>query len=94
MIVLNCSEIVNLHDHQACIVFENILKIFCFQVASNKVSTKVKAISFAENGSYFVTAGNRWVDKIFLQHSQTQIYFCSLQACQVLVLGIFTKCQV
>ena len=31
------------------------------QVASNKVSTKVKAISFAENGSYFVTAGNRRV---------------------------------
>ena len=30
-----------------------------FKVASNKVSTKVKAISFAENGSYFVTAGNR-----------------------------------
>ena len=29
------------------------------KVASNKVSTKVKAISFAENGSYFVTAGNR-----------------------------------
>ena len=35
-----------------------------YQVASNKVSTKVKAISFAENGSYFVTAGNRQV-KIF-----------------------------
>ena len=29
------------------------------KVASNKVSTKVKAISFAENGNYFVTAGNR-----------------------------------
>ena len=33
----------------------------CWIRASNKVSTKVKAISFAENGSYFVTAGNRWV---------------------------------
>ncbi len=30
------------------------------KVASNKVSTKVKAISFAENGNYFVTAGNRY----------------------------------
>ena len=29
------------------------------KVASNKVSSKVKAVSFAENGSYFVTAGNR-----------------------------------
>ena len=31
------------------------------KVASNKVSAKVKAISFAENGNYFVTAGNRHV---------------------------------
>ena len=31
------------------------------KVASNKISTKVKAISFAENGNYFVTAGNRHV---------------------------------
>ena len=30
------------------------------KVASNKISCKVKAVSFAENGSYFVTAGNRW----------------------------------
>ena len=37
-----------------------IYKWRLFKVASNKVSTKVKAISFAENGSYFVTAGNRW----------------------------------
>ena len=29
------------------------------KVASNKISCKVKAVSFAENGSYFVTAGNR-----------------------------------
>ena len=36
------------------------------QVASNKVSTKVKAISFAENGSYFVTAGNRQVTLCYL----------------------------
>ena len=30
------------------------------KVASNKVSSKVSAMSFAEDGSYFVTAGNRW----------------------------------
>ncbi|KAF4524053.1 hypothetical protein B566_EDAN013207 [Ephemera danica] len=29
------------------------------KVASNKISTKVKAVSFADNGSYFVTVGNR-----------------------------------
>ena len=28
------------------------------KVASNKISTKVKAISFAENGNYFVTGNN------------------------------------
>ncbi|KAF2353101.1 WD40 repeat [Trinorchestia longiramus] len=31
------------------------------KVASNKFSSKVKAVSFAENGSYFVTVGNRHV---------------------------------
>ena len=55
LIVLNSFEIVT---HRGGVS----LKYFLFQVASNKVSTKVKAISFAENGSYFVTAGNRWVD--------------------------------
>ena len=30
------------------------------KVASNKVSSQVRAVSFAENGSYFVTAGNRF----------------------------------
>ena len=39
----------------------SFLSSLILQVASNKVSTKVKAISFAENGSYFVTAGNRRV---------------------------------
>ena len=29
------------------------------KVASNKISSKVKAVSFAKDGSYFVTAGNR-----------------------------------
>ena len=42
------------------IVILRVKTIKCVaKVASNKVSTKVKAISFAENGSYFVTAGNR-----------------------------------
>lgn len=36
------------------------------KVASNKISTKVKALAFAENGSYFVTVGNRHVKFWFL----------------------------
>eukprot|EP00092_Neocalanus_flemingeri_P025169 GFUD01027295.1.p1 GENE.GFUD01027295.1~~GFUD01027295.1.p1 ORF type:complete len:1347 (-),score=391.76 GFUD01027295.1:88-4128(-) len=37
------------------------------KVASNKVSAKVEAVSFAENGSYFVTAGNRHVKFWYLE---------------------------
>ena len=57
----------------------------------------MKAISFAENGSYFVTAGNRWVDNtnIFAK----QIFFNAhhwiiFQTRQVLVPGIFSQRQV
>ena len=47
------------------------------KVASNKVSTKVKAISFAENGTYFVTVGNRHVKFWYLDYhrgSKVSIY--------------------
>ncbi|XP_060533650.1 mitogen-activated protein kinase-binding protein 1 isoform X2 [Cylas formicarius] len=42
------------------------------KVASNKVSTKVKSIAFAENGSYFVTVGNRHVKFWFLEQGKTK----------------------
>ncbi|XP_025834885.1 WD repeat-containing protein 62 isoform X3 [Agrilus planipennis] len=42
------------------------------KVASNKVSTKVKAIAFAENGSYFVTVGNRHVKFWFLEYGNSK----------------------
>ncbi len=32
-----------------------------FKVASNKVACKVKGIAFSQDGSYFVTVGNRHV---------------------------------
>ena len=41
------------------------------KVASNKVSSKVKAVSFAENGSYFVTVGNRHVKFWSLEYSRS-----------------------
>jgi WD40 repeat protein len=44
------------------------------KVASNKISTKVKAISFAENGNYFVTAGNRHVKFWYLEYSRSAKY--------------------
>lgn len=44
------------------------------KVASNKVSTKVKAISFAENGTYFVTVGNRHVKFWYLDYHRGSKY--------------------
>ena len=41
--------------------------LFWFQI-----STKVKAISFAENGNYFVTAGNRHVKFWYLEYSRSK----------------------
>ena len=35
---------------------------------------KVKAISFAENGNYFVTAGNRHVKFWYLEYSRSNKY--------------------
>ncbi|VEN46369.1 unnamed protein product [Callosobruchus maculatus] len=42
------------------------------KVASNKVSTKIKSIAFSENGSYFVTVGNRHVKFWFLEHGKAK----------------------
>lgn len=36
-------------------------------VAANKVSSKVTAVSFSEDSSYFVTAGNRHVRYWYLE---------------------------
>jgi len=40
-------------------------------VAANKVSSKVTAVSFSEDCSYFVTAGNRHVKFWYLDDSKT-----------------------
>lgn len=37
-------------------------------VAANKVSSKVTGVSFSEDSSYFVTAGNRHVKFWYLDH--------------------------
>lgn len=37
------------------------------KMASNKISSKVSAVSFAEDGSYFVTVGNRHVKYWYLE---------------------------
>ncbi|XP_042907111.1 mitogen-activated protein kinase-binding protein 1 isoform X2 [Parasteatoda tepidariorum] len=44
------------------------------KVASNKVSCKVKALSFASNGNYFVTVGNRHVKFWYLECSRSAKY--------------------
>ena len=43
------------------------------KVASNKISTKVKAISFAENGNYFVTGKNNIVSMCFQKKTHQNI---------------------
>ncbi|XP_058846526.1 LOW QUALITY PROTEIN: mitogen-activated protein kinase-binding protein 1 [Acipenser ruthenus] len=40
-------------------------------VASNKVSSKVTGVSFSEDSSYFVTAGNRHVKFWYLDHTKS-----------------------
>lgn len=40
-------------------------------VAANKVSSKVTAVSFSSDSSYFVTAGNRHVKFWYLDHTKT-----------------------
>ncbi|XP_018619681.1 mitogen-activated protein kinase-binding protein 1 isoform X2 [Scleropages formosus] len=40
-------------------------------VAANKVSSKVTAVSFSEDSSYFVTAGNRHVKFWYLEHNKS-----------------------
>lgn len=45
------------------------------KVASNKVSTKVKAVSFSENGRYFVTVGMRNVKFWYLEHTRSAKVF-------------------
>ncbi|XP_025073629.1 WD repeat-containing protein 62 isoform X4 [Pogonomyrmex barbatus] len=44
------------------------------KIASNKVSSKVKAVCFAENGNYFVTVGNRHVKFWYLEYSRNAKY--------------------
>lgn len=40
-------------------------------IAANKVSSKVAAVFFSEDSSYFVTAGNRHVKFWYLDHSKS-----------------------
>ncbi|XP_076314517.1 mitogen-activated protein kinase-binding protein 1-like isoform X4 [Tachypleus tridentatus] len=44
------------------------------KVASNKVSCKVKALSFSAGGNYFVTVGNRHVKFWYLEYSRSTKY--------------------
>lgn len=50
---------------------DNIVNVFDWKsnlkIASNKVSAKVVAVSFSEDGNYFVTVGNRHVKYWYLE---------------------------
>ena len=41
--------------------------------ASNKVSTKIKSVAFAGDGSYFITVGNRHVKFWYLENPSTDV---------------------
>ncbi|XP_041352777.1 mitogen-activated protein kinase-binding protein 1-like isoform X2 [Gigantopelta aegis] len=43
------------------------------KLASNKISSKVSSVAFSEDGSYFVTVGNRHVKFWYLQSSKSKI---------------------
>jgi WD domain, G-beta repeat. len=43
------------------------------KIASNKVSNKVKSVTFSESGNYFVTVGNRHVKYWYLQSSRSTV---------------------
>lgn len=45
------------------------------KIASNKVSAKVVAVSFSEDGAYFVTVGNRHVKYWYLDGGRKVKYF-------------------
>lgn len=51
-------------------------------VAANKVSSKVSAVSFSDDSSYFVTAGNRHVKFWYLDHAKTSKVLRALASCQ------------
>lgn len=62
-------------------------------VAANKVSSRVTAVSFSEDSSYFVTAGNRHVKFWYLDHTKSSKVVppkCSIssitQCCPISVL--------
>ena len=64
------------------------------KVASNKISTKVKAISFAENGNYFVTGKNNIVSMYFQKkpssnQSTNHIFFTFQLEIVILNFGIW-----
>ena len=64
------------------------------KVASNKISTKVKAISFAENGNYFVTGKNNIVSMCFQKknssnQSTNHIFFAFQLEIVILNFGIW-----
>ena len=52
--------------------------------ASSKVSTKIRAVAFSADGSYFVTVGKRHVKFWYLEDQKSKIvsiHFCLKKSC-------------
>ncbi|KAG9481354.1 hypothetical protein GDO78_010541 [Eleutherodactylus coqui] len=69
------TQVAELQEHKygvACVAFSPSSKyIKNVVVAANKVSSKVTAVSFSEDSSYFVTAGNRHVKFWYLDEAKS-----------------------
>ncbi len=60
-------------DYPSCTAARHMFSLSLLQknalIAVNKVSSKVTAVSFSEDGTHFVTAGNRHVRFWYLEPS-------------------------
>ena len=61
-LIIRCLTLTTVYNHNL-LLQKNVV------VAANKVSSKVTAVAFSEDNSYFVTAGNRHVRFWYLDHS-------------------------
>lgn len=59
------------------------------KIASNKVSAKVVAVAFSEDGSYFVTVGNRHVKFWYLEGNRKVNIFINFYSLYFINLFIF-----
>lgn len=82
------NELINKQINKSQYRADALFLLFVYQknivVAANKVSSKVTAVSFSDDSSYFVTAGNRHVKFWYLDHAKASkvLFSHTLITCQ------------